>query len=126
MRATVLVWLVLLGSLGMATPVSADSCKAIADFTHAFPADDRSTKFKFKFRVESDDCNEYACSGWIHYRIHFEYENGAANTKATLVSYRIPAGQQSREVMAATYPSGATMSIRVRDVEITEVSCTTL
>jgi len=103
----------------------ADECKAIADFTHAFPTNDLPSEFKFKFIVESDDCSEYGCTGWIRYRIHFEYESGQPNSKSTLVQYRIPAGQESREVMDETYPAGGTDIIKVRDVEITSVSCTT-
>ena len=113
------------GMLGLSATAYADSCKAVADFTHAFPANERPSKFKFKFRLESDDCKEYGCSGWVHYRIHFEYESGRSNAKSTLVRYRIPAGQKSREIMDETYPAGGTDRIKVRDVEITEVSCST-
>ena len=103
----------------------ADRCTADAEFLHAYPANPDKTKYKFKFRVSSDDCTRYGCTGYVHYRIHFDYKSGRSNGKSTLVSYRIPAGQKSREVTDETYPSSVGLGIAVRDVEIGEVSCST-
>jgi hypothetical protein len=102
----------------------ADRCTAVAEFLRAYPANEVPSKFKFKFRVSSEDCQRYGCSGYVHYTIHFQYSDGDSNRKSTLVSYRIPAGQEVREVTDETYPSGALMKVQVRDAEIGEVSCT--
>jgi len=100
-------------------------CTSDAEFVHSWPVDKANDQFKFKFRVSSDDCNEYGCSGYVNYRIHFNWRSGGNSGKNTLVSYRIPKGQRSTEVTDETFPSGANMAIEVRDVEIREVSCRT-
>lgn len=121
-----LVTVVLASGLALAAgSARADRCTADAEFLHSYPANQDKTKFKFKFRVSSDDCTRYGCTGYVHYRIHFDYKSGSSNGKSTLVSYRIPAGQKSREITDETYPSGVSSGIAVRDVEIGEVSCRT-
>jgi hypothetical protein len=98
-------------------------CTPDAEFVHSWPVDKDNDKFKFKFRVSSDDCNEYSCRGYIHYRIHFNWRSGGNNTKTTLVRYTIRKGQRATEVTDELFPSGANMALNVRDVEINEVSC---
>jgi hypothetical protein len=100
-------------------------CTTDAEFVHSWPVDKANDQFKFKFRVSSDDCDEYSCTGYVHYRIHFNWRSGGNSGKTTLVSYRIPRGQRSTEVTHETFPSGANMALDVRDVEIREVSCRT-
>lgn len=97
-------------------------CTTDAEFVHSWPAGDSNYKFNFKFRVSSDDCTRYSCSGYVHYRIHFNYPGGSSG-KTTLVKYYIPAGQRSTEVTDSTYPFIVGTKIDVRDVDIKEVSC---
>lgn len=103
----------------------ADQCLAEAEFLHSYPANNDNTKFKFKFRISSEECTNYSCSGWVRFRIHFDWISGGSNSKSTLVKYFISKGQRSVEVTDETYPSGATLSLNVRDVEIFDVSCST-
>ncbi len=117
--------LLILSTLCLGGHAMADRCTAEADFERAYPSNSNATRYKFKFRTSSDDCTEYGCSGYVHYRIHFLYSSGNPNSKTTLVSYRIPAGQRSRDITDETFPSGAGMSVQVQDVEITEVTCST-
>jgi hypothetical protein len=98
-------------------------CGTDAEFVHSWPVDKDNDKFKFKFRVSSDDCDQYSCRGYVNYRIHFTWLSGGSSGKSTLVRYTIPKGQRSIEVTDETFPSGANMAINVRDVEIGEVSC---
>jgi hypothetical protein len=100
-----------------------DGCTTDAEFVHSWPVDKANDEFKFKFRVSSDDCSESSCSGYVNYRIHFNWRSGGNSGKTTLVRYRIPRGQRSAEVVDETFPSGASMAVDVRDVEIGEVSC---
>lgn len=104
---------------------NATRCTAEAEFMHSYPANELPSKYKIKHRVSSDDCTKYGCSGYVHYTIHYAYEDGTPNEKSALVSYRISAGQKSREVTDEVYPDTGTSKTRVRDVEIGEVSCTT-
>lgn len=97
-------------------------CTTDAEFVHSWPVDKSNDEFKFKFRVSSDECNKYSCTGYVHYRIQFNYQGGNSG-KTTLVSYRIPQGQRSTEVTATTFPFVVGTKIDVRDVEIREVSC---
>ena len=117
--------LLALSFLTVSQLVLADRCVADAEFVRAFPTNEYPSKFKFKFRVASDDCNRYGCTGWVHYRIHYEYKSGTSNAATTLVRYRIDDGQRFTEVTDETYPGLATSPIQVRDVEINEVSCST-
>lgn len=103
----------------------ADQCVAEAEFLHSYPANNDNTKFKFKFRISSAECTNYSCSGWVRYRIHFDWISGGSNSKSTLVKYFISKGQRSVEVTDETFPSSATLSLNVRDVEIFDVSCST-
>ena len=103
----------------------ADQCAAVADFTHAFPSNELPSRFKFKFRLESSDCKEYACTGFVHYRIHYDYASGGSNAKTTLVRYRIPVQQKSVEVLDEVFPAGGTTRVKVRDVQVTQVTCST-
>lgn len=98
-------------------------CSVDAEFVHSWPVDKDNDKFKFKFRVSSDDCDEYSCRGYVHYRIHYDWRSGGSNSKSTLVRYTIPNGQRSMEITDETYPSGANMALNVRDVEIGKISC---
>lgn len=98
-------------------------CTTDAEFVHSWPIDKANDEFKFKFRVSSDNCNEYSCRGYIHYKIHYNYKSGGDNTKSTLVRYTIPNGQRSAEVTDKTFPSFAGAKLDIRDVEIGEVSC---
>jgi hypothetical protein len=98
-------------------------CNGEAKFMHSWPVDKGNDNFKFKFRVSSDDCGEYSCRGYVHYRIHYDWRSGGSNSKSTLVGYTIPKGQRSVEVTDETFPSGASMAVDVRDVEIGEISC---
>lgn len=104
---------------------NAARCTAEAEFMHSYPANELPSKFKIKHRVSSDDCTKYGCSGYVHYTIHYAYTDGTQNEKSTLVSYRISAGQKSREVTDEVYPDTGTSKIKVRDVEIGEVTCST-
>lgn len=106
-------------------PAHADQCIAEAEFLHSYPANNDNTKFKFKFRISSEGCTNYGCSGWVRYRIHYDWISGGSNSSSTLVKYHISKGQRSVEVTDETFPSGATMSLNVRDVEIFDVSCST-
>lgn len=103
--------------------VSAASCRAEAEFVHAYPANSGPSKFKIKFRVSSDDCRQYSCNGFIKYRIHYEYTAGASNSTSKLVRYRVASGQTSTEVTDETYPSYASDKVTLRDIEVSEVSC---
>lgn len=113
------------GLVALAQSAQAERCAADAEFVHSYPSNSSKSEFKFKFRISSDDCKEYGCTGFIHYRIHFDYDSGTSSGKTTLVGYRIPAGQKSREVTDETYPASAGSKIKVRDVEIGNVSCST-
>lgn len=99
-------------------------CMTDAEFVHSWPVDTAKDQFKFKFRVTSDDCDKYGCSGYVHYRIHFNFQGGNSG-KTTLVRYRISGGQRLTEVTDKTFPFVVGTKIDVRDVEIKEVSCST-
>jgi len=103
---------------------SKSGCTAEADFVHSWPVDKANDEFKFKFRVSSDDCGEYSCNGYLHYRVHFNWRSGGNSAKTTLISYRIPRNQRSVEVTDKTFPGPVGIPLDVRDVEIKEVSCT--
>lgn len=105
--------------------VYADQCLAEAEFIHSYPANTDNTKFKFKFRISTEGCTNYSCSGWVRFRIHYDWMSGGSNSRSTLVKYYIPKGQRSVEVTDETYPSNASSSLNIRDVEIGEVSCST-
>lgn len=103
---------------------NAGDCRAEAEFIHSYPANKDNSKFKFKFRVSSDDCVLYSCSGYVHYRIHFEWASGGSSSKSTLVRYYIPSGQRFTEVTDETFPTSVSNSNTIiRDVEVKEVSC---
>jgi hypothetical protein len=104
----------------------ADRCLAEAEFIHSFPTNKDNSRFKFKFRVASENCTTYGCTGYIRHRIHFEWATGGSSATSTLVSYRIPAGQRSVEVVHEMFPaSGPNANTIIRDVEVGEVSCST-
>lgn len=119
-----IAWVVVAtGLAAIAGQVRADSCQADAEFQHSWPVDDKKDEFKLKFRVSSDDCTKYGCSGYVKYRIHFNWVSGGNSSKRTLIGYRISQGQKSREVVDTTFPSGAAMAVAIKDVEIESVSC---
>lgn len=120
MQLAAITWL----ALAIHLPAMADPCSADAEFLHSYPSNDNNTKFKFKFKVSSDDCDRYGCSGYVHYEIHYQWKDGDSNSKSTLVSYRIRAGQRSVEVTDETYPSSVG-PIKIRDIELGEISCRT-
>lgn len=101
----------------------ADRCSADAEFKHAYPANEIPSKFKFKFRVTSDQCERWSCRGYVHYKIHYETEGGTSLSKSSLVRYTIPDGQDSVEITDETYPSSGSGKITVRDIEIGEITC---
>jgi hypothetical protein len=103
--------------------VSATSCRAEAEFVHAYPANSGPSKFKIKFRVSSYDCKQYSCNGFIKYRIHYQYTGGDSNSTYKLVRYRVGSGQTTTEVTDETYPSYASDKVTLRDIEVSEVSC---
>ena len=113
------------GLVAVAGPVQAGKCTADAEFVHSYPSNDTKSKFKFKFRVSSDNCTEYSCTGYVHYRVHFDYESGISNSDTTLISYRIPKDQKSREITHEMYPASSDSKLKIRDVEIQEVTCST-
>lgn len=125
MNPKALAWGLVLVLLCIGDPsANADTCLAEAEFIHSYPANKDNSRFKFKFRVSSESCATYGCSGYIHYRIHFEWATGGSSSKSTLTSYRIPSGQRSMEVTDETFPASVSnANTIVRDVEIGEVSC---
>lgn len=112
--------------LSFSGAANADDCNAEAEFLRSYPANNTPSKFKFKFRVESDDCDKYGCTGHVHYRIHYQDKDGdARESESKIESYRIREGDTSREITHETYPGRASSPIQVRDVDITEVTCST-
>lgn len=125
MDSKALTWgLTLVLVCAWATSAYADDCLAEAEFIHSYPTNKDNSQFKFKFRVSSENCERYGCSGYVHYKIHFQWARGGSSSKSTLTSYRIPAGQRSREVTDELFPAGAlSLNTIIRDVEIGEISC---
>lgn len=111
--------------LSAATSAQADRCHASSDFLKSYPANEIPSKFKFKFRVESDECTRYACRGYVKYTIHYQYKDGDSNKNSSLVSYTIRPGDGETEVTDEHYPSGSSTKIQIRDVDVTEVTCAT-
>lgn len=99
----------------------ADQCTADADYKGSSAINE--WKHRIKFRVSSDDCKEYGCSGHIQYRIHFDYRTGGSNSQSDIVSYRIPRGQHGIDVITERSPGGSSNGSVIKDVEVGEVSC---
>ena len=127
MHAKVLMGgLVLVLVCAWGTSAYADRCLAEAEFIHSYPANPDNSKFKFKFRVSSEECKGYSCGGWVQYTIHYQTEEGKSYTKSTLTKYYISRGQRSAEVTDEIHPHFmTTKNLIIRDAAISEVSCST-
>jgi hypothetical protein len=111
-------------SICMASTVYADRCTADAEFDNFWKTG--NNKFKFKFIIESEDCVQYSCRGYINYTIHFTNAEGESRTETTLTSYSIKEDSSIAEEVHEHYVSEPTYDpVGIDDVEITEVSCST-
>lgn len=100
-----------------------DRCSAAADYVRSWPLNDSKSKWAFKFKISSNECDRYSCRGYIHYTIHYRNQYGS-RTSTTLVSYTIARRDHNTEVVQETYPGPTGIPIQVDDVEISDVSCT--
>lgn len=109
--------------LSLSWTAFAEKCNAEAEFLKAYPANDVPSKFKFKFRVESDDCVESSCMGFIQTKIHYQTAEGRSTWSEKQIRYRIKGGETSTEATDETYPGGPLYPIQINDVDVMEVSC---
>jgi hypothetical protein len=110
-------------------PALADRCDADAK-AEQFWETEPGFKFKVKFRAQSQFCDRYACSGFIHFTSHYSYVSGrgGSNRWSHIVAYRIPKGQTSVDVVEEIVPgagAGALDKIKLNAIEVGAVSCQT-
>lgn len=106
------------------SPLRAERCSANAEVERFWEVTP-NFKYKVKFTVESSDCDEYSCRGYIKFRSHYSYLDGDSNSSREITAYTIHKGQSRGEVVKEIIPSSPSLKINLDDIEVGEVSCST-
>ncbi len=111
------------GDLLLPRAALADRCSADAE--SIAPKAIESNKYLFAFDVNSNSCDTYACRGYVHFAITYNYRGSSSVVDRALVRYTIPKGNSRTHVSLEHWIGNVNSDVSLDDVAVEEVSCST-